>query len=112
MTTATVVRKLSTAQRDVLLNAVRREGRAYCHHSATKQILKDLGYIELVVELRDEKERKRFETERDKFIDDAKDLLADHKWRGAHAALEHAMRRQIALDHQVWWITEAGRAAV
>lgn len=110
--TTTTTRKLSPAQRDTLRNAIQRGGKVYCSHSMTKDILKEAEYIEQVLEVRDDASREDLESQRDIFVDDAKTLLACDNWRDARRSLDLAALRQAALDRKVWWITEAGRAAI
>ena len=113
MTPTKTTHKLSPAQRDMLANAVAwRGGMVLYSKTVSMTILKNAGYIEEVLDIRESTERAKVMGERDGFIQDAKELLAANNWKAAHKALEHAQRRQHALDHKVWWITEAGRAAL
>lgn len=112
MSATTTTRKLSPAQRDVLRNAMQRGGKVYCSYQSSRDILKECGYIEQVLEIRDDAGRQDAEIERDNRIRNAKEALSVGNWTLALTALQLAQDTQCDLDRKVWWITEAGRRAL
>lgn len=113
MSTTTTARRLSKPQREMLTNAIAyREGRVLYENVITMGILQGAGYIEEVLAIRDQQERRDTEIRRDNFIFNAKESLAAGDWKAALRHLAHAQRRQQDLDEKVWWITDAGRAAL
>ena len=105
-------RKLSPAQREDLQHAVKRGGRVVCSRAATSAALAECGYIERRLEILANAERDKVIVKRDKFIAKAAAFLETGEWQLALRGLQLAQDEQRNLDREVWWITEAGRAAV
>ena len=110
--TPTTTRKLSPAQREDLQYAIKRGGRVVCSRSTTLVILAECGYIQKRLAILDDIEWLRVVNERDRFINKAKEALNDGRWEVALTGLQLAKDEQRSLDLEVWWITEAGRAAL
>lgn len=104
---------LSSAQREVLLAAVRHDkGRIRRCTITTQRILESCGFIEKAYHEKDEQSRQSLAADRDTFIGKAQELLARNCWQEASLALDEANYQQRDLNRQAYWITDAGRAAV
>lgn len=110
--TATTARRLSPAQRKELEYAVMRGGRVVCSRPATSAVLAECGYIEKRLQILASADRDKVIAERDKFIAKSAALLETGEWQLALRGLQLAQDEQRNLDREVWWITEAGRAAI
>lgn len=104
--------KLSAAQKDVLITAMRYGGRVRHMSVTTQNILKDRGMIEAGPRVKEDAARQEHATRRDDLIAKATKLLNDGEWRKAYSALGVAYGEQSSLESTCYWITDEGRKAV